>query len=146
MRNQQHFGQAYSKKTPFTQEPLRTKFAWSGQTQEARMVLEGTYTDDDLTDIQRMFLDHLQQVTPSDHFSATITYEDFRKKMQKWRESTSTSPSGRHLGHYKAYVATLDRKLFPAERLRLQEIQKSIANLYVTMINYSTKHKCSFTR
>ena len=83
MRNQQHFGQAYSEKTPFTQEAIQTKFAWSGQTQEAKMVLEGTYTDDDLIEIQRMFLDHLQRVTPSDYFSATITYEDFRKKDAK---------------------------------------------------------------
>ena len=103
MWNQQHFEQAYSGKTPFTQEPLQTKFAWSGQTQEARMVLEGTYTDVDLTEVQQMFLDHLKRVTPSDHFSATITYEDFRKKMQKWWESTSTSPSGRHLGHYQSH-------------------------------------------
>jgi hypothetical protein len=33
--------------------------------------------------------------------SATIGDDDFRKTLQKWKETTSTSPSGRHLGHYK---------------------------------------------
>ena len=66
--------------------------------------------------------------------------------MKKWRESTSTSPSGRHLGHYKACVTTIDRSLFPKERTRLKRLQDQISQLYVTMINYSTKHKYSFDR
>jgi hypothetical protein len=36
---------------------------------------------------------------------ATITLEEFRKGFRKWREATSTSPSGRHLGHYKTLLA-----------------------------------------
>ena len=66
--------------------------------------------------------------------------------MKKWRELTSTSPSGRHLGHYKACVTTIDRSLFPKERTRLKRLQDQISQLYVTMINYSTKHKYSFDR
>ena len=40
-----------------------------------------------------------------------ITTEDFDGKMRKWKETTSTSPSGRHLGHYKVLVSTIDRSL-----------------------------------
>jgi hypothetical protein len=31
--------------------------------------------------------------------------EQFEKAFQKWSEGTSTSPSGRHLGHYKCLFA-----------------------------------------
>ena len=33
-----------------------------------------------------------------------ITTEDVMKGFQSWSESTSTSPSGRHLGHYKSLI------------------------------------------
>jgi hypothetical protein len=32
----------------------------------------------------------------------TITEDDWKKKIMKWPEKTTTSPSGFHLGHYKA--------------------------------------------
>ena len=34
----------------------------------------------------------------------TIRAEDVTKGFGQWREATSTSPSGRHLGHYKALI------------------------------------------
>ena len=108
------------------------------------MVLEDPYTSQDEIEIQQMFLDHLVRVTPTDTFDEEITIYVFWQKMRKWRESTSTSPSGRHLGHFKACVVTIDRKLFPKERNRLQRLQKQISNMYIHMINYFTKHKYSF--
>jgi hypothetical protein len=33
-----------------------------------------------------------------------ITEQDVKKGFAKWTESTTTSPSGRHLGHYKALI------------------------------------------
>ena len=35
-----------------------------------------------------------------------ITKKDFHQIFSKWKESTTTSPSGRHLGHYKAILET----------------------------------------
>ena len=52
MRNRQHFGQTETDGTPFTQEPLKTKFNWNASRKEAELVLEGKYTDDDLTTVQ----------------------------------------------------------------------------------------------
>ena len=37
-----------------------------------------------------------------------IKLEDFTKGIREWKESTSTSPTGRHLGHYK--VALQDKE------------------------------------
>lgn len=36
--------------------------------------------------------------------SASISEADIRRGFGRWKEATSTSPSGRHLGHYKAII------------------------------------------
>jgi hypothetical protein len=41
-------------------------------------------------------------------FDATVTAEDIKNGFRVWRESTSTSPSGIHLGHYKATTGVFD--------------------------------------
>ena len=48
----------------------------------------------------------LQQLQGSDlpRISNKITGADLRQKFQRWNESTSTSPSGVHLGHYKSLL------------------------------------------
>ncbi|KAI2510294.1 hypothetical protein MHU86_4172 [Fragilaria crotonensis] len=43
-------------------------------------------------------------VQDADPIPITISSEDFKKGILSWKESTTTSPSGRHLGHYKALV------------------------------------------
>ena len=43
-------------------------------------------------------------VTERNAIKTEITPEDFSKGIRNWKESTSTSPSGRHLGHYKALI------------------------------------------
>ena len=35
----------------------------------------------------------------------TITMQDINEGYKKWKEKTSTSPSNRHLGHYKSLLA-----------------------------------------
>lgn len=35
------------------------------------------------------------------HITANITADNVSNGFQKWTETTSMSPSGRHLGHYK---------------------------------------------
>ena len=119
MQNRQHFGQAESEGTPFTQEPLKSKFNWNALTNEAKLVLEGKYTDDDLNEVQCLFIDHLQRVTPTDKFDGKITYKDMKQKMRLWQEMTSTSPSGRHLGHYKILFVPIDCSLPAEERAEL---------------------------
>jgi hypothetical protein len=39
-----------------------------------------------------------------DRIPYTITKEDVKQGFKKWKERTSTSPSGRHLGHYKSWI------------------------------------------
>jgi len=43
-------------------------------------------------------------VTDNEPISTEVSREDVLRGFGGWRESTSTSPSGRHLGHYKALL------------------------------------------
>jgi hypothetical protein len=95
-----HFGQAEG--TPFTVAPLAELLSWEGDTAAADLILRGEYTNAELDDITQLLLKHCQSVSEPDVIKPELTLEEFTGKLRIWRESTSTSPSGRHLGHYKA--------------------------------------------
>ena len=146
LRNQRHFGQAESDGTPFTKDAMKHKFNWSASTNEAELVLKGEYTDDEISDITRLFLDNMTRVTEVEESPKFLTMKEFTGKFKVWRESTSTSPSGRHLGHYKALVSTIDRSLTEEERKTYGKFQEEIAQCYISLINYAIKHRYSLKR
>jgi hypothetical protein len=39
-----------------------------------------------------------------------ITLDDYKNVLSKWKETTSTSPSGRHLGHYISLLKLIGDK------------------------------------
>ena len=55
--------------------------------------------------------------------------------MKKWHELTSISPSGRHLGHYKALFVPADRSLDEEEHEEIHKKQEDIADCYIAVIN-----------
>ena len=48
----------------------------------------------------------MKKKTQLDSVSATLTSAEWEGKIESWKESTSTSPSGFHLSHSKALVAS----------------------------------------
>ena len=64
------------------------------------------------------FVQIAQQKTNSE-----ITVAQLRGKMKVWREGTTTSPSGRHLGHYKSIFTVINKSLEYDERKELKKIQ-----------------------
>ena len=72
----------------------------------------------------QVFLEECQRPTNVPEISAFISLvEDFKKCVQRWKETTSTSPSGRHLGHYKTAI-----------------LDDEVAQLLVDMINFPITH------
>jgi hypothetical protein len=105
-RNRKHFGQAHG--TPFTVPPLFDDLGFCGDTPAADDILEGRYDYDKIQDpATRLLLQQLVQIQSLTDQStcATISMEEFQSKLRVWRESTSTSPSGQHLGHFKYLLA-----------------------------------------
>jgi exonuclease III len=102
LRNRLHFGQAEG--TPFTLPPFSIKLNWEASTATAELFLEGEYTNDKLSDIQELLVAHCARLSPLDDIPAEITVNEFEAHFHTWDERTTTSPSGIHLGHYKALL------------------------------------------
>ena len=154
-RNRQHFGQANG--TPFTRPPLSDDFGFCADTLEAQALLDGDYefSDHEQPEVQ-LLLQHLKKLQPLvDHATpSTITEEECRSKLRVWRESTSTSPSGQHLGHFKTLLARHDysdvtEEDTPADiqkRDELDAIQTKILRLRLQIVNYALRTGHSYKR
>ena len=46
-------------------------------------------------------INHTSPTNTPDEIHISIDSEDYKKMFSKWKEKTTTSLSGRHLGHYK---------------------------------------------
>jgi hypothetical protein len=88
----------------------------------------------------------MTRVTEAEDTPKFLTMKEFTGKFRVWRESTSISPSGRHLGHYKALVACIDRSVDDGKRKQYKTYQEEISGCYIGLINYATKHRYSLKR
>jgi hypothetical protein len=103
-RNKRHFAQAIG--TPFTQTPR----SHIGSSNGYNIFQDGTGTDIVLPDSSfietQTVLDILRDRSnsPPPPWSAEVTFDDFASALLHRRESTATSPSGRHLGIYRRLI------------------------------------------
>jgi hypothetical protein len=102
---QKHFSQA--EPTPFNQEPLKSLFGYTGETDFCNKFRQGT-ADIDGLDVDNDVKTFLHQLAPNSSdppkVSAQLTREQLITGFKIWPEKTSTSPEGRHLGLYKAWI------------------------------------------
>jgi hypothetical protein len=166
-RNRQHFGQAHG--TPFTIDPLSNDLTFCGDSPNAEEVLAGTYQiDPQCPDSVRLLLQHLKQTHEIATMQTypTVSLEEFQGKLRTWRESTTTSPSGMHLGHYKTLFAKHkysnvppldpaiplddDRTEEHQRQLALKEaydnMQQTLAWVHLSLLNYALERGYSYTR
>jgi hypothetical protein len=155
-RNRVHFSQAQG--TPFTVDPLWGHLGFTGNTEEGTNTLSGQYDVRDYDESVRLLLQHLQLSTEmmSTPSFPTISDEDFVQKLKVWSEGTTTSPSGLHLGHYKALIArhsfstnVPNDKLtadFRAQRDELNRIQAEIRRTHLLLVNYALERGYSYKR
>ena len=70
-------------------------------------MLEGNYRNDDLDDATQLWISHFKHHLFENDvpMQPYVTGAQFIGKMKIWKESTSTSPSGYHLGHWKSLCA-----------------------------------------
>jgi hypothetical protein len=139
LRNKSHFGQAQG--TPFTESPFVNSLDWPAQSETCEAILAGTYTTDVSTVPQcQALLTACKTVSDLDIIPAEITANEFAGKIKSWNEFTSTSPSGRHLGRYKALYAkgpyTADTPEGKADMERLTKEQQEIRQVIITIMNY----------
>ena len=104
---QEHFSQAAN--TPFVTGPIADKIGPFADNDYCEAILTGNFdvsTLEAITEVKDIitgmrYPDPLQPTAPID---TTITIESFSDAMAHTRERTSSSPSGRHYGHYRALL------------------------------------------
>jgi hypothetical protein len=155
-RNRAHFGQAHG--TPFTVPPLSEHLGFRGDGTYGQQILSGKYDMSECKEDVQLLLQHLKQVDEVHQLPSrpTILPEEFESKLKIWTESTTTSPSGLHLGHFKALIArhsfhstASDDELTPAFREQRDELNRKQADLFdlhLSLINYALERGYSYKR
>ena len=145
MRNRRHFGQAQG--TPFTISPLLEDVDWGATTPSSDRILAGDYPPqcDEILD------ELLQSIRQTDNDPAVIepklTMPELLARIRIWDERTTTSPSGLHLGHLKALTARVPQTTNADPTVSSpSEIQQSLQQAQLDLINYSLKHGYSYDR
>jgi hypothetical protein len=144
LRNRFHFGQAEG--TPFTTAPFRHEIDWEASSATAEMILEGTWTNDELDDVMQLLMSHCKKVTALDTQPDFITVAEFESKFKIWNERTTTSPSGRHLGYYKAIVKQKWKDSEDPDDVELESKRTALVQAHVHLINYALSHGYALQR
>ena len=128
--NRAWFRQA--KDTPFGQGVLYDLVGYDGLTEEADAIISGTcmpYMGIPMSRELQTFLEECKRPNSVQPISSTISHDNFCATVKSWKETTSTSPSGRHLGHYK--VSLLD---------------SDVSRLHTSLLNIPITHGFAPTR
>jgi hypothetical protein len=99
--NCQWFWQAHE--TPFGHGKLFDFVGFDGLTEQADAIIRGeciSHMGIPMNRELQVFLEECQRPSNVPEISAFISLEDFKKCVQRLKETMSTSPSGCHLGHY----------------------------------------------
>jgi hypothetical protein len=134
-RNIKHFGQAQG--SPFTQPMITEQIGYTGT---GNLDPNRKYGTQGTQAIIQLLSNKKELKTIDD----IITINDMKRGFQAWRESTSTSPSGRHLGHYKVLLSRNidDVKLAPNEL----SSSDTILQVYTNIVMAALKSGTSLTR
>ncbi|KAI2509153.1 hypothetical protein MHU86_5272 [Fragilaria crotonensis] len=128
----------------------------SGEAQQ--QLLRGTFDTTGYEENVQLLLNHLRYAHKAveENIRPTIDDGDFCAKLRLWSESTTTSPSGMHLGHYKTLIArhsyssdVSDEELEPEFIERRDELnfrQQAIRQLRLDLLNYALERGYSFQR
>jgi hypothetical protein len=138
-RNIRHFPPAEN--TPLTTTEVIRKIGFGADTPRAQQILEGKDDPTDITDDEwsRYLITSMKR--HSKELKIEITTEKMMSKYRRWKERTSTSPSGRHLGHFHALFRPLKAKN-EEDRERLEGIRQEIRELHALMLQtaYDNEH------
>jgi hypothetical protein len=138
-RNIRHFRQAEF--TPLASPEVIKKIGFGADTDRAEKLLGGKDDPSDITDDEwsKYLLTSMKR--HSKELKITITAEKMMNKYRRWKERTSTSPSGRHLGHFHALFRPLKAK-DDEDRNRLEGLRTEIIEMHATMLQtaYDNEH------
>jgi hypothetical protein len=134
--NIRHFRQAEF--TPLATLEVIIKIGFGADTDRADQILAGI-DDPTYDEWSRYLLTSMRRY--SQELKIETTTEKMLNKYKRWKERTSTSPSGRHLGHFHALFRPLKAK-DDKDRDRLEGMRLAILELHAIMLQtaYDNEH------
>jgi hypothetical protein len=109
-RNKSHFAQAHG--SPCTTPNVMTVLGSSGTTPAAINITKGLIPSHLSPNMQLLMREINSNPTPIPHHYAM---DDMIKGFKTWKERTTTSPSGKHLGIYKSMIVAQQHNIFPTK-------------------------------
>jgi hypothetical protein len=127
-QNITHFGQAHG--TPFTTPPL-DKISWQANSKEAREILNGSIPVSFLTNNPHVYkvIKYMADRPNLPEIDTYITKDQVANGFKKWRENTSTSPSGCHLGLRRITSYTCTDTDSEEIRNNILQVQTDVINI-----------------
>eukprot|EP00957_Ditylum_brightwellii_P052589 3987629-Ditylum_brightwellii.AAC.1 len=102
-QNKLHLHQAWD--TPCARGEVKQYLGDSGLGQDAQDIIEGNFDPniaENLPVLNHWLRHNIQQLAPKGSITVNLTLQQYKYLFKVQDESTSSSPSGRHYGHYKA--------------------------------------------
>ena len=131
--NREHFSQAEG--TPFTIGSLRL-LEHTACCNRANMILAGTFDDPSINEIHLEYISEISIPTPTSqhpYVDCALSVEDVKAGYAAWRENTSTSPHGDHLGIYKVLLKDFDEMVIDEEAA--SDIQQDAWTITTCIVN-----------
>jgi hypothetical protein len=152
-RNRLHFGQAYGT-FPTISVGGGMKFDdaidWTTSTTAADDLLQGTlpFADKELDEASTLFLHQFRVSTALNSVSSEVTANEWIGKMKVRRETTTTSPSGMHLGHHKALLREFPPRdeAPPPGAATLESKRRLLLQGQMDLLNYAIRHSYIYCR
>ena len=136
-RNKKHFSQAHE--TPFTSKAITDIFGNDGESQATDDLIQGhlPHNIHNLPTTVQTILRKIAQRPPDEMINMEIDTDQLTAMFKKWKERTSTSPSGCHLGHWRALWAPdgIERR----HDTSMADIGPSIMTIHNNILNASVR-------
>ena len=118
---------------------MQASIGYKADGYDVDLILEGDFEYSDTTSsAMTEFVRHLQKRTTSS-ITSEITKDDVLGKLKSWKESTTTSPSGLHLGHYHCVWRDPKIKNDSEACAKMKTMQDNLLRGTVSLLNYAIK-------
>jgi hypothetical protein len=148
-RNITHFSQA--KNTPCVNGKMADILEHNGVTETSRAILDRVPTNNIPESMQEICKELERTRLPQ---SKHMPFKDMINGLKNWRESTTTSPSGKHLGIYKTLVKAMNKEYHHTnpteneakENCQQQKIAEIALSIQHKLINLAIRYTHTFQR
>eukprot|EP00957_Ditylum_brightwellii_P031140 2359410-Ditylum_brightwellii.AAC.1 len=101
----------------------------------SKAVLQGQFTDTELTELQQLFLKHCKMAPVERYVGKKMTRDMWKGKVAAWHESTTILLSSCHLGCFKALIRCFEEDLDTNEGKIMYQKQTDLVDAHIVLLD-----------